>query len=260
MRSLLVLMAATAVTTPLAAAIKTETVSYDYGGTTLKGYLAYDDATSQKRPGVLVLHEWWGLDGYAKKRAEQLAGMGYVAFAADMYGNGKVVDHPDDARKMATAVRTNTEAWLGRAQAGLGVLAKNDKVDPGKLAAIGYCFGGSTALLLAYSGADLGAVVTFHAALPSPTSEQAKAIRAKVVVNTGADDPFIPKEAINKFRAALDAAKVNYQFVSYPGAVHSFTVPGADNHKIPGMAYNAAADQKSWALMKETFDRTFGAK
>ena len=260
MRTLVAFAATLAFTLPAAAAVKTETVTYEYGGTTLKGHLAYDDAAQGKRPGVLVLHEWWGLDEYARKRAEQLAGMGYVAFAADMYGNGKVVDHPDDARKMATAVRMNMGTWLGRAKAGLGVLAKSDKADAGKLAAIGYCFGGSTALQLAYAGADLDAVVTFHAALPTPTPEQAKAIKGKVVVAHGADDPFIPKEAIDKFRAALDAAKANYQFESYPGAVHSFTVPGADKHMIKGMAYNEAADKKSWSTMKETFDQAFGEK
>ena len=258
MRTLAALAVPLALAVPAAAAVKSEPVTYTHDGNTFKGVLVYDDAQAGKRPGVLVIHEWWGLDDYAKKRAEQLAGLGYVAFACDMYGDGKHVDHPADAKGLADGVRKNVDVWQGRAKAALKVLADSDKVDPTKLAAIGYCFGGSTALQLAYSGADLKAVVTFHAALPTPTPEQAKAIKGKVAVCHGADDFFIPKEAIEKFRAALDAAKVDYRFEEYPGAVHSFTVPGADKHMIKGMAYHAEADKKSWETMKTTFTTAFG--
>jgi dienelactone hydrolase len=240
------------------AAVKTKTVEYNYNGTTLKGFLAWDDTKEGKRPGVLVLHEWWGLDDYARKRAEQLAGLGYVAFAGDMYGDGKTTKHPQEAGQMAGEVRRNLKAWQGRAQAALKVLQEHENVDPKKLAAIGYCFGGSTALQLAYSGADLAAVATFHAALPEPTPEQAKAVKAKVLVCHGADDAFIPAEAIKKFRAALDAAKVDYKFESYPGAVHSFTVPDAGKAGVQGLAYHVEADRKSWQAMLDLFREALG--
>src|SRR5437868_186082 len=125
------------------AEVKTKTVPYEYGGVTFKGYLAWDDSTTGKRPGVLVVHEWWGLNDYARKRAEQLAGLGYVAFACDMYGEGKFTKHPEEAKTMATEVRKNVKVWQGRAQAALKVLRDQDNVDGGKIAAIGYCFGGS---------------------------------------------------------------------------------------------------------------------
>ena len=240
------------------AAVVTKVVEYDHDGTKLKGFLAYDDALKGKLPGVLVAHEWWGLNDYARERCKQLAGLGYVAFAVDMYGDGKTVDHPDDARKMATAVRENVKNWRGRAETGLKQLVAQPNVDSSKLAAIGYCFGGSTCLQLAYSGADLKAVATFHAALPTPTAEETKAIKAKLYIATGADDPFIPEKAITAFKEALDAAKVKYTFEAFPGAVHSFTVPGADKLNIKGMKYDKAADEKSWKEMLALFKDTLG--
>ena len=240
------------------AAVKTKEIEYEYEGTKLKGVLAYDDAAAGMLPGVIVFHEWWGLNDYAKMRAKQLAEMGYVAFAADMYGVGKVTEHPDDARKMATEVRMNQKVWLGRAQAALKVLEGQEQVDANKIAAIGYCFGGSTALLLASSGAPLKAVSTFHAGLPALTGEQAKAIKARILINNGADDTFIAKEAIEKFKATLDDAGVKYEFVNYPGAVHSFTVKEADKVGMKGMAYNEAADTKSWQAMRDLFKTTLG--
>ena len=240
------------------AAVQSKEIEYDHDGTKLKGVLYYDDAAKEKRPAVLVFHEWWGLDDYAKMRARQLAEMGYVAFAADMYGVGKITEHPMEARKMAEAVRMNQAGWLGRAQAALKVLQSQEQVDKENIAAIGYCFGGSTALVLAYSGAPLKAVNTFHAALPTPTAEQAKAIKAKLVVAHGADDAFISKESIDKFKAALDEASVKYRFDSYPGAVHSFTVKEADKKAIKGMGYNESADTKSWQAMRDLFKESLG--
>ena len=241
-----------------AAAVKTKTIEYEFEGTALKGFLAYDDAATGKQPGVLVFHEWWGLNDYAKKRAEMLAGLGYVAFCADLYGDGKTTEHPNEAKEMATTMRTNAKVWRGRAQAGLKVLQSQEQVDAKKIAAIGYCFGGSTALQLAYTGADLKAVATFHAALPTPTAAEAKAIQAKVLVCHGADDSFIPEKAIADFKAALEAAGVKLQFAAYPGAVHSFTVEGVDKKGIKGMAYNADADKKSWQQMKDLFADALG--
>jgi dienelactone hydrolase len=245
---------------PARAAVKTRAVTYKYGGVKFKGHLAWDDAVKGKRPGVLVVHEWWGLDDYARKRAEQLAGLGYVAFACDMYGNGKVAEHPKEAGKMAGEVRKNVKSWQGRARAALGVLRKQDRVDPRKLAAIGYCFGGSTALQLAYSGADLSAVVTFHAALPIPDEDQARAVKAKVLVCHGAADKFIPEETAVKFRAALEAGKVDYAMVYFGRAQHSFTVRGAEKKGVPGLAYNAQADRRSWQAMLLLFQEVFGRK
>ena len=239
------------------AAVKTKTIKYSYDDKNFEGYLAWDDEAKGKRPGVLVVHEFYGLNDYAKKRAEQLAGLGYVAFAADMYGDGKVAEHPDDARKMMEEVRKNVKNWQGRAQAALKVLKDQDSVDGKKTAAIGYCFGGSTVLQLAYSGADVAAFVTFHGAIPVPETDQAKAIKGKVLVCHGAMDKFIPDENLQKFRTALDDAQIDYEMVYYAGAVHSFTVPTANNPK-GGIAYNEKADKRSWAEMLRLFDETFG--
>jgi dienelactone hydrolase len=242
------------------AEVKTKPITYTHDGVSFKGHLAWDDAVKGKRPGVLVVHEWWGLDAYARKRAEQLAGLGYVAFACDMYGEGKTTEHPKEAGAFAGEVRKNVKSWQGRAQAALKVLQDQENVDASKLAAMGYCFGGSTALQLAYSGADIKAVVTFHAALPAPEADQAKAIKAKILVNQGALDKFIPDEAIAKFRAALEEAKVDYTMVYYGGAVHSFTVKESDAKKVPGLAYNANADRRSWEAMRLVFQEAFGEK
>lgn len=253
-----VMVAAMGLSGVASAAVKTEVIDYEYDGTKLKGFLAYDDATKDKRPGVLVVHEWWGLNDYAKERCKQLAALGYTAFACDMYGDGKLTEHPADAMKFATEVRNNVKAWRGRAEAGLKVLASQPTVDPEKLAAIGYCFGGSTCLQLAYTGAPLKAVATFHAALPAPTPEEAKAIKAKMLIAHGDADKFIPDAAIKAFRSAIDSAGVKYDFVGYPGVVHSFTVPAADKVGNPGMKYDKAADEDSWKRMLALFKDQLG--
>jgi dienelactone hydrolase len=191
LRSLIAVAAAALTAGAASAAVVTRSVEYEYGGVKLKGFLASDDAQKGKRPGVLVVHEWWGLNDYAKMRCKELAEAGYVAFAPDMYGGGKVTEHPADAGKMASVVRQNVKVWRGRAQAGLDVLKSQPGVDPDRLAAIGYCFGGTTALQLAAGGADLKAVATFHAALPKLTVDEAKKIRAKVLICHGADDLFV---------------------------------------------------------------------
>ncbi len=258
MRSLFTVVLLAAFSGPAFAEVKTQEVDYKFDGITFKGQISYDDSVTGKRPGVLVVHEWWGLNDYAKGRATELAKLGYVAFACDMYGNGQVTTHPKEAQEFATTVRKNADVWRGRAKAAYDVLAKHELVDATKLAAIGYCFGGSTALQLAYTGADLKAVATFHAGLPEPTPEQAKAIKAKILICNGADDTFVSAESINKFKAAvMNGSKEPLQFESYPGTVHSFTVPDADKHMIKGMAYNADADKKSWASMKELFAKAF---
>lgn len=245
-----------AVAAPAFAAVKTKKVEYKFDGVTFVGHLYWDDATNDKRPGVLVVHEWWGLDDYAKMRAEMLAKMGYVAFACDMYGDGKVVDHPTDAGKMAGLVRANVDVWRGRAKEALKVLTGFELTDAMRCAAIGYCFGGTTCLQLAASGADLKAVATFHAALPKLKPEEAKAVTAKVQVHHGADDKFIPAPAVADFKKVLAEAKVSLDFREYPGCVHSFTVPKADDKKLDGMRYDKRADDESWAAMTKLFAET----
>jgi dienelactone hydrolase len=260
LRSVIAVAVATLTAGIAPAAVVTKVVNYEHDGTKLKGFLAYDDSVKEKRPGVIVFPEWWGLNDYAKIRATQLAEHGYVAFAADLYGEGKVIDvaHPMDAGKMAGVLRENVKLWRGRAEAALKQLTSNEHVDATKIAAIGYCLGGSTALQLAYSGADIKAVSTFHAGLPAATPEEAKAIKAKILINNGADDTFVKEMDIKAFKAPLDAAKVKYTFENHPGAVHSFTVPDADKAKNPGMKYDAAADGKSWKEMLALFKETLG--
>lgn len=243
--------------TPAFAAVKTRPVTYEFGGVKFTGHLAWDDAKSGKRPGVLVVHEWWGLDEYAKKRAEQLAELGYVAFACDMYGDGKLAKHPDDAMKFAGEARKNADVWRGRAQTALKVLQDHEAVDSSKLAAIGYCFGGSTVMQLAMSGADLKAITSFHGGLQAPTPEQAKAIKCKVLICHGALDTFIPEATLQAVRKALDDAKVDYEMLYYGGALHSFTVPNAEKAGVKGIAYNAAADRRSWQAMLDLFHEAF---
>jgi dienelactone hydrolase len=239
------------------AAVKTKIIDYKFGGNTFKGYLAWDDAVPGKRPGVLVVHEFWGLNAYAKRRAEQLAGLGYVAFAADMYGDGKIGTHPEEARAMMEAVKQNIESWRGRANAALAVLRTQSSVDASKLAAIGYCFGGATVLQMAYGGADLKAVVSFHGALPVPETTKDITKTTKILILHGADDSFITPETIQKLKSALDAGKVNYKFIAYPGAVHSFTVKEAGDDPKKGTAYNPEADRKSWEEMMGLFEEVF---
>lgn len=240
------------------AALKSKIVPYEFGGVTMKGYLAWDDSFEGRRPGVLVFHEFWGLNDYAKKRADQLAGMGYRALAADMFGEGKMSDHPEEASAMMAQVKSNLALWVGRANAALAELKMAEGVDPTRVAAIGYCFGGATALQLAYSGANILAAISFHGALPIP--ETTKDIKAKLLILNGADDTFITAETIQKLKAVLDKGGVNYKFINYPGAVHSFTVPDADRRGMKGAAYNAAADKQSWEEMDKLLKQVFAGK
>jgi dienelactone hydrolase len=260
-RSLVLLIGLVVLVTPADAAVQSKKVIYKHGDVDCIGYLAWDDAVAGPRPGVLVVHEFWGLDAYAKRRADQLASLGYIAFAADMYGMGKVVDHPKDAGAMAGEVRKNVDDWLKRGLEALEVLKSQPECDKTKLAAIGYCFGGSTVQQLAFAGTDLKAVVSFHGGLVTPTAEQVKAIKSAILICNGADDTFIPATAIKSFRTALDENGGKYQFSSYPGAVHSFTVPEADEvgkkFSLP-LKYNKAADDKSWAEMRALFKETLG--
>jgi dienelactone hydrolase len=240
------------------AAVQTKTVAYQHGNTQCQGYLAWDDSVQGPRPGVLVVHEWWGLNDYARHRAQELARLGYIAFAADMYGGGKVTTHPQEAGQMVGKLRANIDEWRGRALAALDVLKSQPQCDKTRLAAIGYCFGGATALELAYAGADLKAVVTFHGALPAPSQADVARIKPVILVCHGGADSFVPAPMIQAFRHALDQGKVKYEFVSYPGVRHSFTVPDADRHGNPGMKYDKSTDEDSWKRMLALFKETMG--
>lgn len=237
------------------AEIKTETIEYQDGDTTLKGQLVYDDSIEGKRPGIIVAHEWWGLNDYAKKRTEMLAELGYVAFALDMYGDDKVTSHAPDAKGWMQQIAGNVEAWQARALAGLEVLKGNERVDTDKLAAVGYCFGGATVMQMAYAGADLDGVVSFHGSLP-PAPEGAD-IKAKVLAAHGYDDGFVPPEKVDAFEQSLAAAGADWQLAVYSGARHAFTNPNAGEYGIDMLQYNAEADRRSWSLMQSFLDEVF---
>lgn len=239
------------------AAIKTETIEYRDGDTALKGFMVYDDALEGKRPGLIVVHEWWGLNDYAKQRAEMLAELGYVAFAIDMYGGEKVTEHGKEAKEWMTQITANAKAWQKRAQLGLDILKGHELVHPEYTAAIGYCFGGATVMQLAYAGADLDGVVSFHGSLPPATEAQQKNIKAAVLVAHGEDDGFIPQERVLAFKQALDGAGADWQMVTYGGARHGFTNPGADAYGIDGVKYDEKADNRSWTLMQSFLDEIF---
>jgi dienelactone hydrolase len=239
------------------AKIVTKSVTYEHDKTALEGYLAYDDSIKGKRPGVLVVHEWWGLNDYARKRAEQLAHMGYVAFALDMYGKGKVTTHPQEASEWAKQITANVDFWGERALAGLKVLEKDPRVDPNRLAAIGYCFGGSTVQQLAYMGANLRGIVSFHGSLIPPTEEQAKRVKAKILICDGAADPMNKPDAVENYIASMNKTTLDWVMIIYAGAEHGFTNPDAGKAGIEGVKYSKSADQRSWRHMKDFFHEIF---
>ena len=232
-------------------------IPYEYNGIKYTGYIYTDDAKSGKRPGILVVHEWWGLNDYAKDRARALAEEGYVTFAIDMYGENKVTKHPAQAREWMSETTKNVADWQKRANKGLQILKAHAQVDESRVAAIGYCFGGATVMQLAYSGAAVAGVVSFHGSLPPASPEQARSIKSKVLIEHGNADAFVPAERIVKFKAALDTAKVDYVFHGYDGVRHAFTDKDAASHGIENLQYNAEADKKSWAAMQQFFSTIF---
>jgi len=223
---------------PLAglAGIQTKTVEYRDGDVELQGYLFWDDTSEEKRPGIIVVHEWWGLNDYARQRAEMLASLGYVAFAIDMYGK-------DQGQR--------------RALLGLNLLRDEPTVDPERLGAIGYCFGGATVMQMAYAGANLRGVVSFHGSLPVPTPEQAKQVKSRALIAHGSADSFVPQERVLAFQKALDEAAVNWEMTIFGGARHGFTNPGAGEYGIEALAYDSNADRRSWELMQSFFADIF---
>jgi dienelactone hydrolase len=245
------------------AAVVGHEVDYKSGDTTLKGYIAWDDAIKGKRPGVLVVHEWWGYNEYARRRARMLAALGYTAFALDMYGNGKQVNHPDEASKFSSEVMKNMPVAEARFTAALKVLQSDKTVDPTRIAAIGYCFGGGVVLQMMRLGVDLKGVASFHGSLATNLSVKPGTIKTKVLVLNGDDDPFTTPKQIEAFKQEMAAAKIDYRFISYPGAKHAFTNPDATRlgkeFNLP-MAYNEAADKASWLELEKFLKAIFKQK
>jgi dienelactone hydrolase len=266
MKFLVLVCASLAFVMSASAKIVTRSVPYEQGGVKLEGYLAYDDAKvsrAQPAPGVLVVPEWWGLNEYPKMRAEKLAQLGYVAFVADMFGAGVTTEDPKKAGELAGQFY-GKPLMAERARAGLEQLLQTGLVDASRVAAIGYCFGGATVQALAWSGAPLAGIVSFHGSLIPPSAEAAARNKAKILICHGAIDPFEKKEEVDAFKKALDDGKLDYQFISYAGAIHAFTNPRAtevaQKTGLSGIGYNAAADRRSWEHMKIFFAEIFAKR
>lgn len=245
------------------ALIRSEPVEYQVGQVTLKGYLAYDSAVREQRPGVLVVHEWWGHNEYARGRARALAGMGYTALAVDMYGDGKQAEHPDDAKKFSGEVMSSLDEATRRFQAAHTLLKEHSTTHPEQVSAIGYCFGGGVVLEMARRGLDLDGVASFHGMLGAKKPAEPGAIQAKVLVLHGEADPFVPPEQVAGFKREMSAAGADFKFVGYPGAQHAFTVPGADEKgkkfSLP-LAYDAAAARQSWSELEAFLRGLYSSK
>lgn len=241
--------------------VTTQEITYATDETEMKGYLAYNGEVDGKRPGVLVIHEWWGHNDYARKRAEMLADLGYVALAVDMYGEGQQADHPEDAGKFASAVFSNMDEAKARFAQALSVLKAHPMVDGDKMAAIGYCFGGSVALSMANAGYDLDAVAAFHSGVALPIMPDAEtSTKAAVLVANGADDPFISLESVVAWTKAMDEAEIPHEYVSYDDTKHAFTDPGATAKGIEfdlPLAYNEASDRDAWKKLQELLNSAF---
>ncbi len=249
---------------PLHAAVQTRVIDYKAAdGTLLRGYYAWDDAISERRPGVVVVHEWWGLNDYAQRRARELAALGYPALAIDMYGDGQTASNPKDAGHLMHTVVGDTDKQFARSLAGLQLLKDQPEVDAARVAAIGYCFGGKMVLDMARRNMDLTGVVSFHGALATATRAQRGNIKAAVLVLNGEADSFIPQVDIDALKSEMRTAGADFSFVNYPGAKHGFTSPDADRlAKEHGMdiAYDPAADADSWERMLAFFDTLFGKR
>ncbi|TNF27962.1 MAG: dienelactone hydrolase family protein [Deltaproteobacteria bacterium] len=226
----------------------------------MKGFLAWDATKEGPRPGVLVIHEWWGHNAYARHRAVMLAQLGYTALAVDMYGDGKTADHPGDAMKFAQATTANLDEAKARFDAAKQLLAERAETDGTKVAAIGYCFGGGIALNMARMGEELAGVVSFHGSLGAKTPAEKGAVKTEILVLNGGDDPLAPADAVKAFEDEMTAAGATFEVVSYPGAKHAFTNPGAtamgQKFELP-LAYDAKADAASWDAMKAFLARVF---
>jgi len=256
MKTVLVLILGTLLATQAIAAAHKETVDYKDHDVSVEGYLTYEEAEG-KRPGVLVVPDWMGLGEHYRNTGDKLAALGYVAFVADMYGKGVRPKNAQEASALATKYKSDRPLMRQRIKAALEELKKNKNVDPNRIAVIGYCFGGTVALELARSGADIRGVVSFHGGLDTPNPEDAKNIKAKVLILHGADDPFVPPKDVAAFEEEMRTAHVDWQMIFYSNAVHAFTTPAAGNDNKKGAAYNALADRRSWRAMQMFFKEIF---
>ncbi|UCF21123.1 MAG: dienelactone hydrolase family protein [Gemmatimonadota bacterium] len=239
------------------AQVQTREIDYQYGDEPLQGFIAWDAAMAEKRPGVLVVHEWWGHNQHARNQARRLAEAGYVGFALDMYGKGKLATHPEDAQAMAMEATRDPAVTAGRFNAALERLKQDPHVDPERIAAIGYCFGGAVVLTFARAGADLDAVASVHGGMPEPAAVDSGAVKARILVLTGGADPLVPPERVAAFADEMRAAGVDIEVISYPGVRHSFTNPEAGQLGIDALAYDAEADRRSWAAILEMLEEVF---
>lgn len=247
---------------PIAIQVATKEVEYSAGDLKMKGFLAWPDVINRKSPAVLVVHEWWGHNDYARSRAKQLARLGYVALAVDMFGDGKTAQHPDDAKKFAAETTRDFDVAKARFTAAVDFLKQQPQVMPDKIAAIGYCFGGGIVLNMARQGADLRGVASFHGSLVPVKPAEKGMIKARIIVFNGADDAMISADHIAAFRKEMDEAGADYRFVNYPGAMHSFTNPAADRYGQQfnlALAYNKKADMKSWTELQQFLQKVFAS-
>jgi dienelactone hydrolase len=245
---------------PSFAAVKTQTVEYKAGDTTCRGFVAYDDSSNDKRPVVLIVHEWWGLNDYPKRRAEQLAALGYVAFAADMFGDGKTTRDAAEAKSLSGQFISKPDVVKARTQAALETARRQPHADPDRVAAIGYCFGGFVVLGMARAGMDLDGVVSFHGGLATESPATKGQVKSRILICHGNDDTFLTPQEISNFQKEMTDARVDWQMNIYSGAVHAFTNPDADKAGLPGVAYHKLADQRSWEAMKLFFQEIFARK
>jgi dienelactone hydrolase len=241
------------------AKVQSKEIEYRQGDTVLQGFLAWDDAAKGKRPGVLVVHEWWGHNAHARAQATRLAKAGYVGFALDMFGKGKVATHPKDAMAFVQEATKDPEVAAARFDAALDVLKQQPQVDPEKIGAFGYCFGGGVALEMARAGRDLDAVVTFHGSLrPGAGPAEPGKVKPAILVQTGGSDPMVTREQVQQLEDELKGAGVDVKVITYPKAKHAFTNPDADKAGMEGLAYDAQADRQSWDAAMKFVKRVFG--
>ena len=252
---------ALAITAPVFAAIKETPVTYSDGQTTMKGFVVYDAAKTGKRPGIIIVHEWWGITKHIHDEANRLARQGYTTFIADLYGDAKTADNPKDAGALMDSVMSKPQAMESRFNAARQQLAKQPTVDSARIGAVGYCFGGAVVLNMARAGADLAGVVGFHASLGLNTPAPAPGtVKAKILVLNGADDPFVKKEEYATLKADMDTAKADYRVIEYPGAVHAFTNPEATalgkKFNLP-LRYDAKVNKQAEGEASRFFAATF---
>lgn len=261
MKRAFILVITLLLSSPVQAAIKTSFMEYKSAdGTLMQGYVAYDDAVTTPRPGILIVHDWMGLSQFTKDKAVQLAKEGYVAFAADIYGKGVRPANEKEAGALATKYKDDRNLLREHIRAAYDSFASIQLVDAQKIVVMGYCFGGTTALELARSGAPLAGTVSFHGGLSTPTPKDAKHIHGSVLALHGADDPHVPPAEVTAFKKEMKDAKVNLTFIAYPGAVHAFTNPAAGNDNSKGAAYNETADKASWAEFEKFLKKVVPVK